>query len=149
VAAGGIILVLVFFGAARGVNAMGKLCAFSAVKGVVLSEGKPVAGARVVREYVWSDSETVREEVTTNGQGEFQFPAAFRTSLLRSFLPHQPFTRQIMHIIYQDREYLAWSLAKMNYDELGETGGREIDIVCRLEHEPTHSGEVFGICEFH
>jgi hypothetical protein len=35
-------------------NAMGKMCLFSAVKGVVLDHGKPVEGAVIERSYEWA-----------------------------------------------------------------------------------------------
>ena len=146
---GGILtFTLLFFTAVEKANAMGKLCIFSAVEGIVLNQNKPVAGAVINRKFVWTwGKETGIDEAVTDANGEFRLPAIFRSSLLGSFLPHQPFIEQTLLIQHQGREYKAWMFDKMDYEENGELKGKPISLVCRLENEPSRKDGVYGICE--
>ncbi|MCP5159238.1 MAG: hypothetical protein H6975_07415 [Gammaproteobacteria bacterium] len=127
---------------------MSKFCLFSAVQGIVLSQDKPVTGAVVDRKFVWAwGKETGIDEAVTDTDGTFQLPAIFRSSLLGSILPHQPFIEQTLLIKHQGKEYKAWMFDKMDYEENGELKGKPISLVCHLENEPSRHGEVYGICE--
>ena len=129
-------------------KAMGKMCLFSAVRGVVLDHGKPVAGARIERSYKWAwKDQAGADETTTDAQGVFTLPAIWGRSLLGSILPHEPFVEQTILIQYGGATYNAWMLDKRDYDENGELDGRPISLLCKLEAEPVHHGRVFGICE--
>lgn len=129
-------------------SAMGKLCLFSAVQGVVLSQGQPVSDALVSRQFNWAwGKENGADETRTNAAGEFSLPAIFRNSLTASFLPHQPFIEQTILLKYQNREYKAWLFDKMDYEENSELGGKPISLRCSLENEPSRKNGVYGICE--
>ncbi|WP_246004546.1 carboxypeptidase-like regulatory domain-containing protein [Plasticicumulans acidivorans] len=129
-------------------QAMGNLCLFSALSGVVLDHGKPVEGARIERSFTWqSNGETGVDETHTDARGSFSLPVIFRRSLLASLLPHEPFIRQTILIHHAGKTYQAWMFNKGEYAENGELGGRPISLVCRLEAEPAHRDGVFGICE--
>jgi hypothetical protein len=129
-------------------NAMGKLCIFSAVQGVVLNNGKPVSGATVERKFNWVwNKETGVDQAVTNAGGEFSLPAVFRQSFLGSLLPHQPFIEQTLLIKHDGREYKAWMFDKMDYEENSESGAKPMSVLCRLESEPSRKGGYFGICE--
>ncbi|MGH7470489.1 MAG: DUF6795 domain-containing protein [Longimicrobiales bacterium] len=126
---------------------MGKKCLFSEVQGVVLSNNQPVAGAVVEREFRWTwKGEVGKDQTTTGPKGEFKLPAIYRSSI-GSFLPHEPMVRQTILIRHGGQTYKAWMLDKSNYDENGELQGKPIMISCRLETEPKHTGEVYGICD--
>lgn len=145
---GSLIFALLFFTVIEKANAMGKVCVFSAVQGVVLSQNQPVAGAVINRKFIWTwGKETGVDEAVTDANGEFRLPAIFRSSLLGSFLPHQPFIEQTLLILHQGKEYKAWMFDKMNYEENGELQGKPISLVCRLENEPSRKGEIYGICD--
>lgn len=129
-------------------NAMGKMCLFSAVKGVVLDHGKPVEGASIERSYKWMwNDQTGNDAATTDAQGAFSMPAIWRHSFLGSLLPHEPVVRQTILIKVAGKSYEAWMFNKGEYAENGELRGRPISLICRLEAEPARHGEVFGICE--
>lgn len=130
------------------VNAMGKMCLFSAVHGVVLEHGQPVAGATIERSYNWAwKNRSGNDQATTDARGEFSLPAIWGSSVFGSLLPHEPMVEQTILIHVAGKTYKGWMLDKHNYAENGELGGRQIDIVCRLEAEPSHHGKVYGICE--
>lgn len=129
-------------------NAMGKMCLFSAVKGVVLEHGKPVAGATIERSYKWMwNDKTGNDTATTDATGAFSLPVIWGHSLFGGLLPHEPFVRQTILINYAGKSYQAWLFNKRGYAENDELNGRPISLVCRLESEPARHGEVFGICE--
>lgn len=129
-------------------NAMGKMCLFSAVRGVVLDHGKPVVGARIERSYKWAwNDQTGGDETVTDGKGAFGFPAIWGHSLLGSLLPHEPVVDETILIHHAGQAYKAWMFTRGNYTENGELNGRPIVLVCRLEAEVTHHGQVYGMCE--
>lgn len=127
---------------------MGKMVLFSAVRGTVLQDGKPVSGAAVDREFEWAwKSETGRDGTTTDANGAFALPDITRKSLFGSLLPHEPLVKQTITITHAGKTYKAWVMFKRDYDENGELNGKPIVMTCRLETEPQRRGEVFGICE--
>lgn len=130
------------------VNAMGKMCLFSAVHGVVLDHGQPVAGATIERSYKWAwNGKKGGDQTTTDAAGKFALPVIWGSSFTGSILPHEPFIDQTILIKHGGKSYDAWLLFKRSYRENSELDGRPIDLVCRLEAEPDRHGEVFGICE--
>ena len=136
-----------FFTHAERANAMGKMCLFSAVKGVVLDHGVPVEGAILERTYQWAwKDQSGGDKAVTGAAGEFAFPAMWGQSLLGSILPHEPVVDETILIHHGDKTYKAWMFTRGNYREDGELG-RPIVLVCRLEAEVTHHGRVYGICE--
>lgn len=139
---------VLFWTTADEANAMGKMCLFSAVKGVVLDHGKPVEGAKIERSYKWMwKDQTGGDSAVTDVQGAFSLPAIWGSSFMGSLLPHEPLVRQTILIKVGDTSYDAWLFNKGEYAENGELKGRPISLVCRLEAEPARHGEVFGICE--
>lgn len=126
------------------------LILFSEVQGVVLDQGRPVAGAQVERVYNWGwKDRTYRETTTTDSEGRFHFAATTESTLLGSVLPHEPVIIQEIFIRRDGREYEGWMYTKHNYRADGELD-RPIQLTCRLEAEPDFQGEskVYGICSF-
>jgi len=128
--------------------AMGKMVLFSAVRGKVVQDGRPVQGAVVEREFKWAwKDETGRDNATTDANGEFSFSPVVRSSFFGSLLPHEPMVRQTILIRHGGQTYKAWMFDKGNYTDNGELKGRPIVMTCRLETQPQRRGEVFGICD--
>lgn len=143
-----VIACALFLTTADEANAMGKMCLFSAVKGVVLFHGKPVQGAIIERSYKWAwKDQSGSDSATSDAQGAFFLPVIWGRSLLGSLLPHEPFVRQTILINYGGRSYEAWLSDKRGYEQNDELEGRPISLRCRLEAEPARHGKVFGICE--
>ena len=127
---------------------MAKMVIFSAVKGKVLLDGKPVAGAAVEREFRWAwKNETSTDSTASDANGDFALPVIERSSITGSLLPHEPMVRQTIIIKHAGKVYKAWMFDKGNYDNNGELGGKPIVMTCRLETQPVRRGEVFGICD--
>jgi hypothetical protein len=139
--------VVVLLGVMQG-TAMAKMVLWSAMKGRVLLNGQPAAGAVLVRNYSWHwKNEKGSDQTVANAAGEFSFPAIEGRALL-GFLPHEPVIKQIMTIEYQGKSYDAWAYYKHDYGHNDENNGRPINLTCRLEAERAAHGEVSGICEF-
>lgn len=123
---------------------------FSEVRGVVLQDGKPVVGARVVRSYRWHwNDASQQDEVTTGADGKFQFKLTSRLSLITSIFPHEPVIHQEIKIISANKEYLAWEFNKRNYDENGELNGKKVSIKCELANKEGYrvNNDIWGICD--
>lgn len=127
---------------------MSKFCIFSEVKGVVLDRGKPLAGATIERHYAWSwRKEKGTDSVETDAQGHFFMPAIFRSSFLGKILPHQPFIEQTLIIKHNDREYVAWTFDKLDYEENSELNGKLFSLTCDLQKKASRKGGFFGVCD--
>ncbi len=102
------------------VQAMGfldfvRIYIFSEVDGVVLMEGKPVSGAKVVRTADYKDKIHTNNAITDN-LGRFHFDDIYTYSMRLS----ETAILQKIIIYYQDNEYLAWGLLKRNENRFGE-----------------------------
>ena len=138
----GVVILFVWQG-----TAMAKMVLFSPVHGTVTLGGKPVAGAQVDREFRWGwKDEKATESTKTDAAGRFKFGLIERSSFFGGILPHEISIQQAIFIRHGGATYKAWLLNKQNYDLNGEIG-RPINIVCRLEAEIKHSGDVYGICD--
>ena len=128
---------------------MAKMVIWSAMKGRVLMNGQPAAGAVLKRSFFWHwKSEKGADEAKADAAGAFVFPAIERSSFMGGLLPHEPVIEQAMVIEYLGKSYKAWGYYKHDYDHDGENRGRPIDVTCRLEAERGMHGDVMGLCEF-
>ena len=128
---------------------MAKMVIWSAMKGRVLMNGQPAAGAVLKRNFFWHwKSENGSDETKANAAGEFSFPVIERSSFMGGLLPHEPVIEQAIVIEYQSKSYKAWGYFKHDYDYNGENRGRPIDVTCHLDAERTMHGDVMGLCEF-
>jgi hypothetical protein len=106
-----------------------KVCLFSEVKGVVTLEGKPVAGAELVR--TAEIGEKVHTDKTmTDENGRFSFPAMY-THSLNKIAPVEPHIPQMMRIRTGGNEFLVWDGSKRDYDLNGEID-RNLVLSCEL-----------------
>ena len=134
-----------------------KVCLFSEVTGVVTLEGKPVAGAELVR--TAKIGEKVHTDKTkTDENGRFQFSAMYTNSVYK-IAPVEPFIAQKIKILTDKKEYEAWDLDKRNYDLNGElrhfgSNGEvnlRLNIRCELtakRHRQEFGAKILlGICE--
>lgn len=125
-----------------------QVCLFSEVNGVVTLEGKPVAGAELVRTAILNDK-TYKDTATTDSEGRYHFDARFTRSI-NSILPSEPFIYQKMIIHHQGKEIRAWEVDKRNYDIDGEIK-RPLNFTCELtdQDEKKWFGPraVLGICK--
>jgi hypothetical protein len=130
-----------------------QICLFSEVNAVLTLQGKPVAGAEIVRTANQLDSKVYTDKTTTNAQGRFHFAARYIFSL-SNFIPAEPMISQRVTIHYQGREYLGWRYSKHNYGHNGELDhDKPIKLTCELTEEPTlkyqeRRGNIEGICKW-
>ena len=116
------------------------ICMFSAVEGVVLMHGEPVAGATVSQGYKWVDYHKTYKTIT-DGEGKFSFPPRFRTSFRVMIIPHQPSISQTMTIDFEGKIYDAWNCHKLTYAPNGELKDKELNLIFELNSEPKPHGK--------
>jgi len=128
---------------------MAKVVLWSPMRGRVLIDGAPAAGAVLAREFNWHwGNKQGGDRVVADGAGEFSFSALFGRMLLGQVLPHEPVIKQAMTIEFQGVTYKAWSCYKGSYKPNSENGGRPIKVTCHLEAERSLHGGVSGLCDF-
>lgn len=109
---------------------------FSEVQGMVVKDGKPLAGVKVTREFKWAhNDDTQKDTVATDAGGKFQFPSVSRFSIMTSLLPHEPVIKQKITLDYEGKEILVWRFFKRDYDENGELKGKPIKLECDVKRE--------------
>ncbi|MDH5778538.1 MAG: carboxypeptidase-like regulatory domain-containing protein, partial [Gammaproteobacteria bacterium] len=111
-----------------------RVCLFSEVNGVVTVQGKPVAGARIVRTAKLGDK-PYTDTTTTDSRGMFNFKARF-TNSVNKIAPVEPRIPQKLVIEHAGKEHVGWEMSKHNYDTDGELG-KPINISCELTNEET------------
>lgn len=126
------------------------VCLFSEVNGAITLDGKPVAGAEVVRTAILNDK-TYTDTVTTDAQGRYHFDARF-TKSMNSILPVEPFIPQLVTIRFNNQEYPGWKMNKRNYDVNGEID-QPLNLSCELSEQPDVKEQkigpnVFGLCKW-
>lgn len=125
-----------------------KLVLFSEVNGIVVDQGKPVAGAQLQRWYNWAwfDKEGV-DQAESGPDGRFHFDRVVVRSITAGWLPHQPVITQKIDIIFDNNVHEAWSLVKMDYDDNGELDGKVINVLCDIATKPGLKGKLYGISQ--
>ena len=129
-----------------------QICMFSEVNAVVTLQGKPVAGAEIIRTSNELDSKVYTEKTTTDAQGRFHFDALWVFSL-SGFIPAEPMIIQHMTLKYQGVEYMGWQHVKNGYGHNHElTGNKPLNLTCELSDEPLlkyqSMGNIKGICKW-
>ncbi len=117
---------------AMSIFGVGKTCVFSSVKVQLLQNGKPVANAKVVRQWNWNELKT--DENITDGNGYVTFPAVFESSISR-LLPIEIVIGQQLSVSINGKDKVFWTNGKRKADENSEYGGAEFIAVCELNDE--------------
>lgn len=133
---------------------------FSEVDGVVLMNGKPVSGAKVIRTADYKDK-IHSNTVVTDEQGRFHFDDIYTYSMR---LSETAILQRIM-IHYEGEEYLAWKLLKRNDNRYGELNDPEtldkpikkLNLKCELTdnqdnkqvvHFELGQKTIYGLCQW-
>ncbi len=129
-----ILLVFLLLLFSYGVTAMSvKQCLFSEMTGVMNFEGKPAAGVKLVRMVDYNKAQY--DETVTDQNGNFHFPAIFRTNIAGMFLPMQFVVAQEIKAYKDDIEYLVWGAATMDSTANYEARGKPLVVSCELSLE--------------
>lgn len=144
------LIAITTIGFAMGFFDFAKVCLYSEVSGVVTLNGKPVAGAEVIRKAWWPDEKLHTDTITTDAQGKFHFAPMYVFSLLSQYVPAEVVIEQQMLIRYQSKDYPAWSGAKRDFDVKNEfEDSKPRTLICELTEEPVIKGEKFGLRTAH
>lgn len=106
---------------------------FSPMEGKMTFEGKPAAGAKIVRTIIWKGDEGETDIFYTSEDGTFTLPikrANVRIPMLAEFVLTQEIT-----VFYNEQEFDMWFKAKQELGEYGELGGKPYNFRCELTDE--------------
>lgn len=116
----------------------GKVCTFSPISGVILFEGKPVSGARIVRTTDYQSKS--QDEAITDSSGHFEMPGVYARHVV-NFLPQEFVVGQLINVTFDDKEYKIWSGVKRKREENAESRGKPLVVTCEL----TRDDEVINV----
>lgn len=109
-----------------------KTCVFSEVKARLVLDGKPVANAKVIRQWEWNKRKS--DEAMTDASGYVSFPAVYESSAAR-LLPTELVVGQQLSVLIAGEEKIFWSNSKRKPEENSEYGGNQFRISCELSEE--------------
>lgn len=121
---------------------------FSEVHGTVLQNGRPVTGAEIIQEVIWSDSkdEIAPRSVMTRADGAFHFLPVQKAPGALRLVPHQAVVLQKLMIRLDGVEYVGWRHTRNSYEDNAELDGKPLRLTCELSTEPDFEGKHYGIC---
>ncbi|MGI9282637.1 MAG: DUF6795 domain-containing protein [Endozoicomonas sp.] len=108
---------------------VGKMCTFSRISGVILNNGEPVVGAKIIRETRYE--KTFSDQTVTDESGHFEMPALFVRSIAK-YLPQEFVVWQSMKIEVNGSEHEIWDAAKRSKEENSESRGKPLIVTCEL-----------------
>ena len=128
-------------------------CLFSAISGTITLNGKPAAGAKLIRTTGKAHTHgQLVDDTTTNDQGQFEMPGVFERVLLAKFLPMEFVAAQEIVVEYDGVTYKMWAGVKREREVNSESSGRPLVVACELTDEPKSvsvgGGFVNSICEW-
>ncbi|MFS1525020.1 DUF6795 domain-containing protein [Microbulbifer sp. 2304DJ12-6] len=110
-----------------------KACTFSEMNLSITLNGKPAAGAKVIRLVDWK-TESV-DTFMADDSGKVQLPAKFESSITQ-VLPVEFVSSQVINVQYMDQTYKIWVYAKRNPKENSELAGKSFSLTCELLDDP-------------
>jgi hypothetical protein len=123
---------------------------FSPIEGKVTFEGKPAAGAKIIRSIKWKDQKEEEDSVVSNERGEFEF--AIKTALRKSNSLSQFVVHQKIFVQFNGERYQVWGNGKLEKELFTEFGGKPKNLRCELTDEPdrvdTKNGWVMTSCQW-
>jgi hypothetical protein len=106
-------LVLMIAGCAKGEAAVEKAVLFSAVEGEVQKGGQPLAGATLIREWVFAqDRVRGSDEAITDAEGHFAFPQVSHAYRKPWLFAQTMFIEQAIRVKSGPTEWRVWSGSK-------------------------------------
>ena len=134
---------------AMSLNDFGRVCLFSKMSGVITLNGKPAAGAKLVRTANRDGVKT--DETITDANGHFEFPAMFERTAAK-YLPQEFVASQIIMAHYEGKEYEMWNGVKRKPEENSESRGKPLIVECELTNErkliTVNRNPIFTICKW-
>lgn len=112
----------------------------SSMEGKLTFEGKPAAGAKIVRWSAWKDEEGESEIFFADEHGYFQLPEKRDVMKKGAFhFLNQFVAQQLVTVTYQAADYEIWYSSKVRPHENVEYGGEPTNFRCELTDEPESS----------
>jgi hypothetical protein len=116
---------------------------FSPMEGKMTFEGKPAAGAKIVRTIIWKGDEGETDIFYTSEDGTFTLPikrANVRIPMLAEFV-----LTQEVSVFYADQEFTIWVKRKEELGKYGELNGKPTNFRCELTDEEVYLEDFNGL----
>jgi len=110
-----------------------KACTFSEMQINLTADGKPAAGAKVIRSVNWK--EEIVDTFTADDSGQVKLPAMHQNSITQ-VMPVEFVSSQVIHVEYEGNDYKIWVYGKRDPGENSEMNGQPFDLSCELSDEP-------------
>jgi hypothetical protein len=120
----------------------------SRFEGVLVDkDGRAAPHVRIERTWNWGwNGKSGLDETVSDAQGRFVLPRVTGRSLTAGLLPHEPGVDQQITAHGPAGTVLLFSVQKRNYSENGELDGRPLNVVCRIDKQPSGDGLFWGTC---
>jgi hypothetical protein len=106
------------------------LVLFSPIEGKLTFQGKPAAGAKIIRTVNWKDETGESDTFFSNEKGEFNIPIKSETAKVSGLTQFVAY--QTVDVIFQGKEVTIWRYGKMDKKLNAELGGKAINLTCEL-----------------
>ncbi len=127
---------------------------FSALEGQVLQNGRPLAGATLVREWDFPENKVQgRDETMTDSNGQFRLAVVLHPYRRSRFFPQQPVVAQLIRVSHSGTEWRVWGGSKTNLQAgteadsdfiEGTSPNLPIRVVIDLDSPRAYRGAVVG-----
>ncbi|MEW5756921.1 MAG: DUF6795 domain-containing protein [Pseudomonadota bacterium] len=106
---------------------------FSPLEGKITYQGKPAAGAKIMRWVAWKDTDGETDVFYADNQGKFNIPK--KTIIYKENPLVQISIGQELTVEYQGKRTLIWKAGKSSSHLFGELGGQPVGLTCELTKE--------------
>jgi len=106
------------------------LVLFSPIEGKLTFQGKPAAGAKIIRTVNWKDETGESDTFFSNEKGEFNIPVKSETAKISGLTQFVAY--QTVEVIFQGKEVTIWRYGKMSKKLNAELGGKAVNLTCEL-----------------
>ncbi len=112
---------------------------FPYMQGKLTYQGKPAAGAKIVRHIIWKDEDGEKEVFYANENGDFDLPIKkdkLRIPMLGEFV-----IAQQLSVTFYDTEYFIWYKGSSDFDKYSGLGGYLQNMRCEITDESVRINE--------
>ncbi|WP_347332918.1 DUF6795 domain-containing protein [Marinimicrobium locisalis] len=102
----------------------------SPLEGVILNEGAPLAGTRLLRVLSLAGEEVLEEEAVSDEKGRFSFPDRRKSIKLTPLM--ELVISQKIYVLHEGEKNLVWLKSKRSPEVYSELGGRPVNFRCDI-----------------
>ncbi|WP_281648671.1 DUF6795 domain-containing protein [Parendozoicomonas sp. Alg238-R29] len=113
----------------------GKACIASAIKITITQNGVPIQNAEITRSVDWDNVGEKDDATVTNSAGEFELPALYMRSIIRSILPLEFVASTLVQVHVDNESHRLFYAIKRSEEPNVEFGGEPAVLRCELSDD--------------